>query len=427
MKWILLFIAIALVWPLSVRLRLNPRERLWLFVVIGFLPFITDLEHLYMAIDSWKWPGYVSGAEVSYLDLIAIAIYLSLPRATHPLPFRFSMALYFGTTVLSAIETTIPDTALFYPWQLARMFLLYATVYRGICADPRVSPAVLKGMAAGIFLEAVLTILQRIGGMLQTHGTYVHQNTLGMISHFTIFPFFALLLGGRRGWLPPAVLTAGLVVQVMTTSRGTIALGAFGLVTVFLLSALRRWSSRKAQLLLAGVAAISVLGPIAASSIQERFGGQESIIFAEDDERIRLKEAAAAMLSDHPMGVGANNYVFAGNNKGYFDLAGVAWQMRGANVHNVYWLVAAETGYVGLIAFIIFLMRPLTVAFACGLRHLGDPRGDLQLGLGVALLLVYLGSSEEWIFVSYDVQYQFAIAVGLVAGLARELGYWRRP
>jgi hypothetical protein len=33
---------------------------------------------------------------------------------------------------------------------------------------------------------------------------------------------------------------------------------------------------------------------------------------------------------------------------------------------------------------------------------------------------------EEWVFVSFDVQYTFAIAVGLVAGLAAELGYWRR-
>jgi hypothetical protein len=249
---------------------------------------------------------YVNGVEVYYLDLIAIILYLSLPRATDPLPFRFSMALYFGTTVLSAIETTVPETALFYSWQLARMFLLYATVYRGICADPRVSPAVLKGMAAGIFLEAAVTISQRIGGMLQTPRTYMHQNLLGLVSHFTIFPFFALLLGGRRGWLPPAVLTAGLLVQVMTRSRGTIALGAFGLATVFLLSALGRWSSRKAQLLLAGVAAISVIGPIAASSLQERFSkNAESITFGEDSERIHLKEAAAAMLSDHPMGVRA--------------------------------------------------------------------------------------------------------------------------
>jgi hypothetical protein len=53
-KWILLFIAIALVWPLSVGLRLNPRERPKIFVVIGFLPFIVRFEHLYMAIDDWK-------------------------------------------------------------------------------------------------------------------------------------------------------------------------------------------------------------------------------------------------------------------------------------------------------------------------------------------------------------------------------------
>jgi hypothetical protein len=90
-------------------------------------------------------------------------------------------------------------------------------------------------------------------------------------------------------------------------------------------------------------------------------------------------------------------------------------------------LVAAETGYFGLATFVILLMPPLIVAFSCGLRHAGDVRGDLLIGLGVALLAVYVHSFEEWIFVTFDAQYEFAIEIGMVAGLARELGYWRRP
>ena len=52
-------------------------------------------------------------------------------------------------------------------------------------------------------------------------------------------------------------------------------------------------------------------------------------------------------------------------------------------------------------------------------------RGDLLLGLGVALLTVYIHSYFEWIFFTTYVQYMFAITVGLVAGLAQQLGYWR--
>jgi O-antigen ligase len=178
---------------------------------------------------------------------------------------------------------------------------------------------------------------------------------------------------------------------------------------------------------LLGVAAAAVCVPLVASSFAQRFGGGSQVQFGEDAERVLFKEAAAQMLSDHPMGVGANHFSFAANVQGYFTRVGELWGPgRASNVHNVYWLVATETGYLGLVAFVVLLLRPLYVAFACGLRHVGDARGDLLLGLGAGLLAVYIHSFEEWIFMTFDAQYQFGVEIGLIAGLAGELGYWRR-
>jgi O-antigen ligase len=129
------------------------------------------------------------------------------------------------------------------------------------------------------------------------------------------------------------------------------------------------------------------------------------------------------------MGVGANNYVIAANVGGYNEKAGVA-PVNGseaAHVHNIYWLVAAETGYLGLVTFVFVLLCPLTVALRCAWRYRGDARGDLLLGLGVAMLLVYLHSFVEWNFIGFEPQYIFALQAGLVAGLAQQLGYWRQP
>jgi O-antigen ligase len=422
-KWVFFITTALLIWPLSLYLRNNYYVRLKVFVLMGFLPFVTSYFHLYMAIDSWDWIGYVRGGEISIIDLIAMTIYLSLTPHRGNTPFTISMAAYFIATVISAIGATFPITALFYSWQLARMFLLYATVYRGSCADPRVASAVLEGMAGGIFLEAVLAIWQRFGdGVLQTTGTYVHQNTLGLISHFVLFPFFALLLGGRRGWLPLSVVISCLIIEVLTTSRGTLAIGVLGLAIVFVLSGVGRWTSRKAMVLLAGLAAIAAIAPLAASSLQQRFTTGE-ISLQEDSERLAYKRTAALMLSEHPLGVGANNFTFVANIGGYFARAGEVAYSSGlsGNVHNVYWLVASETGYFGLVTFVILLLRPLSVALICGLRRLGDARGDLLLGLGVALLSVYIHSFEEWVFVTFDVQYLFAIEIGLVAGLSTQL------
>src|SRR5258708_24919325 len=110
------------------------------------------------------------------------------------------------------------------------------------------------------------------------------------------------------------------------------------------------------------------------------------------------------MVGDHPMGVGANHYVIVANTEGYSDRAGVipTSGSRGANVHNVYWLVLAETGYVGIAAFLLLLAQPLFMAFRTAWSHRRDWRGDVLLGLGVALLAVYVHSLLEWAFLTFQ-------------------------
>lgn len=418
-----LTIFLAAIAPVNYWLRRNPGAAPKIWLLMGFLPFVLDPLHLYMAAISWPgWLGYVTGTEFSALDALALAIYLSLPRARSPLPFLLSMVLYFSAVLLSVIDADVPVAGLFYAWQLARMFLIYAVVTRG-CADPRVPPALLTGMAVGLFWQAVVVLWQRIAlGMLQAVGTEGHQNLLGMASHFIVFPFFALLLAGQNRWLPAAVVAAAVIVEMLTTSRATIGLAGLGYATVFVLSGLRRWTALKARILLFGVAAIVVVAPFVLSSIAQR-GANE--LEESDESRVELQRVAALMLSDNLIGVGANNFVEAANVRHYSEQARVHWSSRGAIVHNVYWLVAAETGYPGLITFVFFLLRPLAVAFRCGWRNRGDKRGDLLLGLGAALLVVYIHSMVEWVFIADQLQYMFAMEVGLVAGLAIQLGYWR--
>ena len=273
---------------------------------------------------------------------------------------------------------------------------MYATVARG-CSDPRVTLAIMKGMAAALIMEAGLAFWERFElGMAQTGGSE-HQNLLGLMLHIVILPFFALLLAGRRGLLPAVVLVVGAFVILSTASRATIGLEAFGLSTVFVLSAARKWTSRKRLALIIGVIATAVVVPLAASSLEERFAAQE-IDSGGTDWRAAYIKAAGMMLVDHPLGVGANYFGVTANIKGYYAKAGVPL-VPGAllnNVHNAYLLTAAEIGYPGLIALLLLLSRPLIVALRCGWINAGkDYRGDLLLGLGVALLAVCLHSWVE--------------------------------
>ena len=432
MKWALLLIAAASMVPLSAWLRRNPREAPKLWILVGFLAVEHGPLHVYMAIDSVAgfWPGYTLGAEISLLDLIAVAIYFVLPRSKHSLPFLFSMGFYFFAVFLSVFQGSVPKSALYYCWQLGRVFFFYAVVAKACAADERVVPALLKGIAFGMFLAAGQAIWERFGAdVLQTTGGFPHRNFLGMVSHFIVYPFFALLLAGERGWFPITVSLAGAIVAVLTTSRATIAFAGFGYVVVFLLSAMRGWTSRKSMTMVAAAVAVIALSPLFLSSFEQRFGPQtdvESGFFTPDEARLQMEEASRMMLADHPMGIGANHFVTAANTLGYYGRSGLSWANYGSYVHNAYWLVAVETGYLGLFAFVIMLMRPLAVAFLCSWRNRRDKRGDLLLGLGVGLLTVYAHNFYEWIFVTFQTEYLFAINAAMIAGLAQQLGYWRR-
>jgi hypothetical protein len=426
MKWVNLIAWLVATLPLVPYLRSNARLLKIVWILVGFLPFVTESLHLYMSVVVWNWPGFVKGVELTALDVLALALYLNLPREPnpHPLPFRIAFGFYFFAVLFSAAWASMPEAALFYSWQLARMFLLYAVIVRA-CANPIVPDALLTGMGAGLILQVPIVLWQRFGlGLLQTTGTIGHQNELGMLSHFVVFPFFALLLTGRAGRLPVVVFLAGAIVELMTTSRGTIGLAAIGYMLVFAVSAMRGWTLRKSGMLLIFLTGAAVLAPVAISAIAQRGASQ---IESSNADRVVLERATSMMFAEHPMGVGANNFVYAANQQGYYLRAGVVWTDFTATVHNVYWLTAAETGYLGLVAYVIFLLAPLIVALRCGVLYRRDIRGDLVIGLGVALVPVYLQSFAEWIFVTYRDQYVFVMGVGLIAGLAIQMGYWRVP
>ena len=399
---------------------------------MGFLVVEHGPLHVYMALDSWagQWPGYTLGAEISLLDLIVLAIYFTLPRSRHSLPFLFSIGFYLFAATISVFQASVPQAALFYSWQLARVFFVYAVITRACAADERVIGALLKGIALGMFFAAGQAVWQRFGaGVVQAAGGFPHQNFLGMVSHFIVYPFFALLLAGERGWLPITVSLVGAIVAILTASRATVATAIFGYVAVFILSAARGWSARKSMALVAAVIAAIALSPLVVSSFEQRFSSSsdlQSSVFEGDLTRDQMEDAARLMLADHPMGIGANHYVTAANNLGYNQKSGLSWANYGAYVHNAYLLVAAETGYLGLAAFAFLLLRPLTVAFICSWRNRRDKRGDLLLGLGVGLLTVYLHNFFEWIFVTFQCEYLFAVNAAMIAALAQRLGYWKQ-
>lgn len=425
MKWIALLAMLGLLPVFTGWLRTNPRQLPRVMAVFGVLPFVTNTWHLLLAPISWAyWPGFVKGTEVTLIDVIAIALIFSAPPRQRRAHLRWPVLTYAVMVLLSMAQNDVPMSTFFYVWQLLRVALVITAVAI-VCRDPRAMRGLILGLILGICFQAVMSLKAHAQGALQSGGTLGHQNLLGMLTHFVIFPSLAMLLATRKSrwlWLGPI---GGLMAVVLTASRATIGFSAIGVVLTLALSMLRQPSARKTTVALAGVLALVAAAPLAYVTLGARFS-QHTDDSGDYDERAAFERAAAAMARDHPLGVGGNHYAVIANTGGYSERAGVAavFGSRSAHVHNAFLLAAAETGYAGLAVFVLMLLWPVWVALRCAWRFRRDPRGDVLLGLAVSLVMVSLHSKYEWIFVLFITQYMYAIAVGLIAGMAAQMGYW---
>ena len=421
MRFVYLFVFILLVTGLSLFIRGNPAHRPKIWFALGFSAWLITPYHLLFNLwPGWNmWPGYVKGLELTIVDVFAFAILASGIHKRDPMRFRMTFLTYFLVVISSVFVSNMPSAAWLYVWQISRMALIVVAISRS-CADDRAPKAIMFGLVFGMFYNAVFGIVDHVRGALQSGGLMGHQNLLGLMSHFVALPALALVLGGSREkwlWLGPL---GGLIIVVVGGSRATtgLALGAYALL--FVLSSMQGWNSRKAMVSALALLGLIVAAPLAASTLSKRFAVTEK---SDYDERAAFEKAASMMIADHPFGVGANQYTLVANLGGYSQRAGVVWNQgsRSANVHNIYYLYAAETGWLGSLAFIMLLANAGLVAFKYSWKRRNDWRAQMLLGLGVAIATAAVHSMFEWILTTYTAQCLLAIDIGLIAGLSTQI------
>ncbi|AHB49940.1 hypothetical protein W911_04470 [Hyphomicrobium nitrativorans NL23] len=425
MKYVALFIGLVGIVPLTLFLRGNPAARNHFWLLLGVIPFIIKVVPLFdLALITWHdfWFGFVPGLQVSAIDLIAIALYFTVRHQTNSIRYHFPFLLYLTAISLSVFQADEPLAAVFYLWQCLRIYF-FTIVIAKACTDEAVPMQLLKGLAIGIAIQFFVVIYQKFGlKLIQPTGTFIHQNTLGLIMHLVVMPHFALLLRGQRQILSALTPMWGLTVAALIASRAALGFAVMGVLATYFLSSLRRWSTRKALVGLGGVLIAAVLVPVAISSLEKRFDAAP-LMEDEYDERAAFNRTALSMLAAKPFGVGANHYAYAGKKYGYSIRAGVVPFEGNLNniVHNAYYLNAAEAGYLGLVAFTILMLYPIWIALRYSWMARGDPRGDLLLGLGMGLATVAAHSLLEYVVVVQEVQYVLAMVVGMIFGVAHQI------
>ncbi len=270
-------------------------------------------------------------------------------------------------------------------------------------------------LAAIVAMEFALVLEQRFSGIYRAHGSTPHSNTLANYINMMNMIFFALLLGAKeRSWLYATALAMGTVIVLASFSRGAIVAMVFGYLLVVALSYRHRFSARKTVILtvlaLAALPVVIKVGP----ALVERFlyAPEES-----GESRNYANIAALAMANDHILGVGLNNYSHVINETNYVRF--IDNPVDRGIVHNTFLLHASEMGWLGMIVYLLLVFNFIRLGYRAITRSSSSYAATLAIGITVAIVVLTLQGSLEWVFRQTYITIEFFMLAGFLVALPK--------
>lgn len=387
--------------------------------------------------------GHSRGFEFNFIEAIGIALALAALLEKRR-DFRFfppglwAWFLFVGTGLLSVPGALEPTYALMPAFKFAKMGFVFLGVFAAV-HDERDMKALMRGFAIALIVQMGVCLWGRyVQGGYRVTGWFEHQNPMAMWSYMVAFPLLGLALSKQTG--PRDVLlcfgafgAAGLVV-VLTVSRASLAAFAVGAAAVMAGSLMQGFTGRRVALGTLGAVCGAVVLAVAADTFMARMGGDDS---PENDLRFALNQQSAAMHRDHPLvGIGWNNYGLANSRPLGVKYSRVLehWEEnRGRRIYaenfkanplteSLYWLLLAENGTLGFLAFLGFAAITLWHGIRSTVGFWRSSLGLMLFGITVALAITYFHMQFERVLVQTK---NLTTWIMLCAILSRA-EWWRR-
>ncbi len=428
MKYAVLAIALTVGLPsLAIAAFSFARVRGYLLSLMIFLPVLGA--HGSMNLVSRElYRGPDRGFEITGADLVCWALMIGImarfPRKIEWFPRNsWWLLLFFLNACLLGLAAPEGLFTAFSLWKCIRIYCLYWCTVNCLRLGIH-RKYVWYGYAGSAAVLAVLAIQQKyLYGVYRIYGPFDHSNTVPLYANLIlpVLLIWALCDSSfplRRVVLSIALCLGVLFAVVATFSRAGIALSVACVIGALVWANLRATSTRvrTASLLLALLligGAIRAAGPII-----DRI---RSAPKASSEARDEFNYAAQLMLLNHPFGVGLNNfsYVLTHQEKYREHFEAMKYEEQAGVCHHIYWLTAAETGYLGLLLYLLLMARFTWVALRGSLRGKSVERA-LLFGVFLGFCALHASGFYEWAFRLTPVLQLFAISAAMAVAWAEE-------
>ena len=382
------------------------------------------------SIESYR--GHTKGYHFYFNHALAIALIIAKWREDRK-SFRWLppglgwYLLYCAVSMLSLVNA--PDQNLGYMAAHKTLFasLLMIATFNTLRTEDDLK-YFLRIMAGVLTWELFVCLkMKYLEGAYQVHGTFEHQNPLAMYAVLVGMVLLAAALGPPfkgANWVCFGFVSCAAIVEC-TLSRGALVMFALGTVAVTGISLLEKVTARRAKLT-AAMGIIGALGIILTlDTIISRFHDKGNA--SSGELREVMKDACREMVHDHPLGIGWNNYALVVNPPYRYAEIYYDWvrsrnmQVRETQANPVveshYYLLLAENGYAGLIAWlaliVVGLWRILRAFFSFGHTFLRC----LSLGIFMGCALNYVQSLLERVLVQPRNLMLWLVLFGITARL----------
>jgi hypothetical protein len=430
MKWVLFSGLLVVGVPAIIATcQVNRKALKYAFALLIFSCFM-KISVNFVSHENYRGPD--RGYEVGLTDLVAIAVATHLVIAYRDrlswIPFNsIWMFGYFAACCMSAAQSPEPLFASFTIFKLARAYLLYWSVYNVVRVNPQ-HEGLWWGLICGGGLLIFYCLKQKyLYGLYRVYGTFDHSNSIPIFLLPQIGLLMAWVLSGKRLSQVKTFATLGVLggicgCIVFTQSRlGLILMGAALVACQFRLVP-QKINFRKA--IVGGGFLTLFAGGIlyALPTIIERF---ENAPEASKQARDEFNYAAELMANDNFFGVGLNQFsaVMSHVPKYREHVVAMGNEEHAGVCHHIYWLNAAEVGYLGVGLFVLVMMRFQLRYFRASWGPLNFERSIL-IGLFIGLSAVHLIGFYEWALRITPVFNWFIIANAIASAIAeRQLHY----